>query len=268
MQGDPMDLILKLQQKYREYGAVKIRTCAEWNPSFNFKYTEKPITTRIQKIHRLNQGKVTFPHWPVIKQLVYLSHFPSLYRLSTKKNKNTASNPLPNMLTISKRNTSSSTKSLAPLAKQRWNMNTGTWSKALLSKVRSCKISTKWQSNTLLTYLPIILALAFLSSSPLVPLTKTSTMLPLFSTLTTLINQPSPSSACPIATTKRSAESQSHGSIWACSFLPSAGMSKIYGSIPSITAIRAPPRRGMWFLRAIRTNLMPTSFRKQESENF
>jgi hypothetical protein len=65
MQGDPIDLILKLQLKYREYGAVKIRACAEWNPSFNFKYTEKGITTRIQKIHRLKQGKVSFLHGQV-----------------------------------------------------------------------------------------------------------------------------------------------------------------------------------------------------------
>jgi hypothetical protein len=62
MNGDPIDIVMKLQQKYRDYGAVKIRTPDEWNPPFNFKYTEKPITTRIQKIHRLKQGKVTHFH--------------------------------------------------------------------------------------------------------------------------------------------------------------------------------------------------------------
>ena len=50
--------MLKLQQKYKEYGAVKIKACPEWNPPFTFKCTEKGITTRIQKIHRLKQGKV------------------------------------------------------------------------------------------------------------------------------------------------------------------------------------------------------------------
>jgi hypothetical protein len=62
MLGDPIDLILKLQQKYKEFGAVKIRACPEWNPPFNFKYTEKGITTRIQKIHRLKQGRVSIKY--------------------------------------------------------------------------------------------------------------------------------------------------------------------------------------------------------------
>lgn len=60
MKGDPIELIMWLQQKYKETGAVKIKACPEWNPPFNFKYTEKGITTRVQKIHKLRQGKVSF----------------------------------------------------------------------------------------------------------------------------------------------------------------------------------------------------------------
>lgn len=60
MGKDPAELITKLQQNFSDYGAVKIKACPEWDPPFSFKYTEKGITTRIQKIHRLRQGKVTF----------------------------------------------------------------------------------------------------------------------------------------------------------------------------------------------------------------
>ena len=60
MHKDPIVLMMKLQQKYKEYGAVKIKACPEWQPPLCFKYTEKGITTRIQKIHRLSQGKVIF----------------------------------------------------------------------------------------------------------------------------------------------------------------------------------------------------------------
>ena len=60
MMEDPVVLIAKLQQKYKDYGAVKIIACPEWQPPLCFKYTERGITTRIQKIHRLTQGKVSF----------------------------------------------------------------------------------------------------------------------------------------------------------------------------------------------------------------
>lgn len=60
MKSDPIELLLKLQQKYKNYGAVKLTSCPEWKPSFCFKYTDKGITTRIQKIHKLKKGKVNY----------------------------------------------------------------------------------------------------------------------------------------------------------------------------------------------------------------
>ena len=60
MKKDPVALFLKLQYKFKQYGAVKVTCADEWKSPFCFKYTEKPITTRIQKVHKLKKGKVTF----------------------------------------------------------------------------------------------------------------------------------------------------------------------------------------------------------------
>lgn len=62
MTSDPVELMTKLQHKYKEFGAVKIIACDQWQPPFNFKYSEKGITTRIQKIHKLKHGKVSNLH--------------------------------------------------------------------------------------------------------------------------------------------------------------------------------------------------------------
>jgi hypothetical protein len=45
---------------FKEYGAVKLIACDEWQPPFCFKYCDRGITTRIQNIHKLKKGKVTF----------------------------------------------------------------------------------------------------------------------------------------------------------------------------------------------------------------
>jgi hypothetical protein len=59
MNTDPVKLFLKLQDKYKSYGAVKVTSADEWKSPFYFKYTDKAITTRIQKIHKLSKGKVS-----------------------------------------------------------------------------------------------------------------------------------------------------------------------------------------------------------------
>jgi len=53
MQGDPIKLMSFLQQNYKEYGAIKLKACASWNSPFSLRYNEKPINTRVQKLHRL-----------------------------------------------------------------------------------------------------------------------------------------------------------------------------------------------------------------------
>lgn len=58
MHGDPVGLLVGLEQKFEEFGAVKIITPPEWKPPFCFKYTDKGITTRIQHLHKLKYGKV------------------------------------------------------------------------------------------------------------------------------------------------------------------------------------------------------------------
>lgn len=57
MRADPIDLIRKLQREYADYGAVKIIACPQWQPRFCFRNSEKLITTRIQKLHKLCLGK-------------------------------------------------------------------------------------------------------------------------------------------------------------------------------------------------------------------
>lgn len=58
MKEDPIALFLKLQEQYKKYGAVNLKSCPEWKPSFSFRYNDKCIKTRIQKIHKLKKGKV------------------------------------------------------------------------------------------------------------------------------------------------------------------------------------------------------------------
>lgn len=58
MKKDPMNLILELQARYSEFGAVKLIAPPEWNPPNCFKYTKIGITTRLQPIHNLKFGKV------------------------------------------------------------------------------------------------------------------------------------------------------------------------------------------------------------------
>ena len=72
MKEDPVKLFMKLQQKYKQFGAIKLKACPEWQPPLCFKYTEKGITTRIQKIHRLTQGKVASLYdFSIEKPLLY-----------------------------------------------------------------------------------------------------------------------------------------------------------------------------------------------------
>jgi hypothetical protein len=60
MKKDPIALLLKLQEQFEKYGAVKLKCCPEWKPAFSFRYTDKGITTRIQKVHKLKKGKVSY----------------------------------------------------------------------------------------------------------------------------------------------------------------------------------------------------------------
>lgn len=62
MNEDPIKLVMKLQQKYKDYGAIKLIPPIEWQPPFQFKYTENLITTRIQKIHKLMKANVPLLH--------------------------------------------------------------------------------------------------------------------------------------------------------------------------------------------------------------
>jgi hypothetical protein len=58
MQEDPIALIQKLQKKYVKFGAVKLIAAEDWNSPFSFKYATIAMTTRVQPIHQLKQGKV------------------------------------------------------------------------------------------------------------------------------------------------------------------------------------------------------------------
>ena len=60
MRGDPLTFVSRLQSKYKAFGAVKLVCPAEWNPPLQFKFSKANITTRIQPIHNLKYGKVTF----------------------------------------------------------------------------------------------------------------------------------------------------------------------------------------------------------------
>jgi len=58
MNDDPLILIMKLQVKYSNFGAVKLITPPEWNPPICLKSSKIDITTRIQKLHELKIGRV------------------------------------------------------------------------------------------------------------------------------------------------------------------------------------------------------------------
>ena len=58
LEGDPIELLMKLEKKYEEFGAVKLITPPEWAPPFSFRYSDQGITTRIQHLHKLKNGKV------------------------------------------------------------------------------------------------------------------------------------------------------------------------------------------------------------------
>ena len=59
MNSDPIELLMQLEEKYRDYGAVKLTASECWNCPFTFRYVDKGITTRIQSLQKLKQGKVT-----------------------------------------------------------------------------------------------------------------------------------------------------------------------------------------------------------------
>jgi hypothetical protein len=58
MQGDPVDFFMKLEKQYEEFGAVKLIASQGWNPPFTFRYIDKAITTRIQILQQMAEGKV------------------------------------------------------------------------------------------------------------------------------------------------------------------------------------------------------------------
>ena len=60
MKGDPIELLNMLEDKYSQYGAVKIVVNDSWNSPFTFRYVDKEITTRIQCLHKLKDGKVIY----------------------------------------------------------------------------------------------------------------------------------------------------------------------------------------------------------------
>lgn len=63
MQGDPSSLIDSLTDKYVEFGAVKLVACDQWNPPLTFRYIDKGITTRVQVLQDLAEGKVYQFRW-------------------------------------------------------------------------------------------------------------------------------------------------------------------------------------------------------------
>lgn len=57
MQRDPSALLAELERKYVEFGAVKLVVCEEWKPPLTFRYIDKGITTRVQILQMLAEGK-------------------------------------------------------------------------------------------------------------------------------------------------------------------------------------------------------------------
>lgn len=58
MKQDPVEFFIKLERLYEEYGAVKLVASDGWNPPFTFRYVDRGITTRIQVLQQLAEGKV------------------------------------------------------------------------------------------------------------------------------------------------------------------------------------------------------------------
>jgi hypothetical protein len=62
MKKDPIELLVMLEKKYENFGAVKLVTPPEWKPPFCFTFSEIGIKTRIQHLHKLKFGKVLLFH--------------------------------------------------------------------------------------------------------------------------------------------------------------------------------------------------------------
>ena len=60
MKADPIEVLNQLEEKYAQYGALKIAVNDSWNCPFTFRYVDKEITTRIQCLPKLKDGKVIF----------------------------------------------------------------------------------------------------------------------------------------------------------------------------------------------------------------
>lgn len=60
MEGDPVELLMRLEEEFKEYGGVKLVASREWRPPFSFRFGDRGITTRIQHLHKLGRGKVQF----------------------------------------------------------------------------------------------------------------------------------------------------------------------------------------------------------------
>lgn len=58
MKKDPIELLVRLEREYEEFGAVKLSVPPEWKSPFCFNFGEIGIKTRIQQLHKLKDGKV------------------------------------------------------------------------------------------------------------------------------------------------------------------------------------------------------------------
>lgn len=64
MESDPIALIKHLEQRYAEYGAVKLTAADDWAMPYSFGNVDKPITIRKQVIQDLTKAKVLLLHLP------------------------------------------------------------------------------------------------------------------------------------------------------------------------------------------------------------
>lgn len=150
----------------------------------------------------------------------------------------------------------------------RWSMSIGGLWMVLEQLIRNWRISIRLLLSMLRICPLITLALAFQCHRPRGPRTNTSIMLLTTSTSTIFISRPSLSWRSARPTMRRSAESRYLGCIWACNFLPSAGMLKICGWTRSITATKAPQRLGTSFPKVISRSLMRLCWRRQGNVSF
>ena len=58
MNSDAVEIFMKLEAKYREFGAVRVTACDKWKCPFQERFVDKGITTRIQYLSKLKHGKV------------------------------------------------------------------------------------------------------------------------------------------------------------------------------------------------------------------